>query len=84
MAEWHQAKTEILMALYHYQLMSPRQFGILLGYEKTSIYRVGKHMLKQELIRSVVLPFLMGNSRAYALTRKRLISRERSLMRLRR
>ena len=67
MAEWHQAKKEMLLALYRYQVMSPRQLALLLGYERTSIHRVASPLQRQEWISSLQLPFLMGNSKGYVL-----------------
>lgn len=67
MAEWHQAKKEMLLALYRYQVMSPRQLALLLGYERTSIHRVASPLQLQGWIRSLQLPFLKGNSKGYVL-----------------
>lgn len=65
---WYQAKKEIMVALYRYQMLTPRQLSILLGYKRSSIYRIGNSLQKQVVIRSVPLSFLRRNSRGYVLT----------------
>ncbi|MFC4767154.1 replication-relaxation family protein [Effusibacillus consociatus] len=68
MPDWYQAKKEILVALYCYQMLTSQQLAILLGYKRSSMYRVGKSLQKQEAIHSLFLPFLPGHSKGYVLT----------------